>query len=438
MLIYFKSLIFIVIEMFCYKLFFEIFTVPKNYKYKIINTLLFSLLILSDFILVVYLSNDFILKQLAVILVFCFYMLLLFEVTFFKSLALSIMFQGLLLITDYLFWLILSSLKINGISSSNLMDKDDLIVLLGKATLLVFVLILNQYFNGKKKLNIDVSKKDWILILPFPLMTIGVITALIIHFINSSSEQTNTLFIIASSLVFMNIIEFYLIKNILVREKQIRENELFKLQTANQVQMYHSISSNLDILRRKTHEYQNQITCFGRLIYDEKYTEAKSYLEKISTETAEYYDHIDTNNVIVNAILNTKYREAREENILFVFKFNDLAELKIEDTDIVILLSNLINNAIEATTKCLSNRIIKIKLEIEGTDTIIAVSNFHENKLIEKGNTFATTKPTAPDNHGIGLRNIIDVVKKYHGSYAIRTVDNEFLFSSIIPNTPLQ
>lgn len=436
MLVYFKSFILIIIEVFCCKLFFEIFTMPKKYKYKIINPLLFSLLIISDFLSVIILSNNFILKQLAVILIFGFYMFLLFETSFLKSLILSTLFQGLLLITDYLFLLVINFLGLVSTPSHNLLSKSELVVLLGKITLLVFVLILNQYFNKKGGVNIDFSKGEWILISSFPIMTISAITALIFYFTDHSTiEQSNTLFVIASSLVLMNIIEFYLIKSILLRETQIREDELFKLQIANQVQMYHSISSNLDIQRRKSHEHQNQMTCLEKLICDEKYNEAKAYTKKISVETAKYFDCIDTNNVIINAILNTKYQEARENGILLVFKLNDLSKLNIEDVDIVILLSNLLNNAIEATTNCLSNKVIKIKLKIEGTDTIIAVSNFYENQLTAHADTFLTTKSTNPDNHGLGIRNIIDVINKYHGSYTIRTQNNEFLFSSIIPNS---
>ena len=440
MSIYFQSLIIIVIEIFCYKLFFAIFANPKKYKNKLTSITLFLALIFSSFVSTATISNNFlVLKQLVIILIFTFYMCLLFEATFFKTLTLSIIFQGLSLITDYSFFLFINFLKIDDTPSPNLLNNYELVIVLAKATLLALVLILNQYFDRRKKLNIDVPKRDWALILAFPLMTIGSIAALLISFTDhNSKEQANILFVISSSLVFMNIIEFYLIKNILTREKQIREDELFKLQIANQVQMYHSISTNLDIQKRKTHEHKNQMTCLEGLLYDKKYDEAKAYAKKINIETTNYYDYIDTNNVIVNAILNTKYQEAREADILLIFKLNDLSQMKMADTDIVIILSNLVNNAIEATSKCSSNRIVKIKLEIEATNIIIAVSNFYENELIESGDTFATTKSTDPDNHGMGLGNIIDIVNKYHGSYTIDTQNNEFSFSSIIPNSPCQ
>lgn len=52
--------------------------------------------------------------------------------------------------------------------------------------------------------------------------------------------------------------------------------------------------------------------------------------------------------MIINAILNTKYQEAISKNIVFVFKVNDLSKIVIKDEDLVVILANLLNNAIEA------------------------------------------------------------------------------------------
>ncbi len=45
--------------------------------------------------------------------------------------------------------------------------------------------------------------------------------------------------------------------------------------------------------------------------------------------------------------LNTKYQEAISKNIVFVFKVNDLSKIVIDDEDLVVILANLLNNAIE-------------------------------------------------------------------------------------------
>ena len=38
------------------------------------------------------------------------------------------------------------------------------------------------------------------------------------------------------------------------------------------------------------------------------------------------------------------------------------------------------------------------------------------------------------DEHGIGIKNIIDVVTKYQGAYAIQNDKDEFNFSIVLPS----
>ena len=97
------------------------------------------------------------------------------------------------------------------------------------------------------------------------------------------------------------------------------------------------------------------------LLKNKKYQELERFIDESNSDTAGKIDKIDTNHVIVNSILNTKYREAREKKIVFVVKVNDLSTLKIKDEDIVLILSNLLNNAIEACEKS-ERPVIKVKI----------------------------------------------------------------------------
>lgn len=435
MFVYLKSLMIVVIEVFCCKLFFEIFVHQRQYRYKVINVILFLLLIIMNFS-VVKVSGNFAFKQIAVILLVGIFMFGLFEITVKRVIILSIIYQGLLLVVDYVDLVLLNIfIRDEIISSSMPFSKSEMFILLGKAFLFICVVIIGKYCGNRPKSKVGLFNNDGIRLLSFPIMTICSITALIIWFIDYSNKtQLNTLFVIACSLVFMNIIEFYLIKGIFNLEKQIRENESFKLQVAKQTEMYHSISKNLDNQRKKAHEYKNQITCIESLLMNKEYEQAKNYVREVNGTLEEYFSLFDTKNVIVNAILNSKYLEGREKNILFVFKLGDLSELKIRDTDVVVLLSNLVNNAIEATEQGDGKRIIKVKFLIEADEVILAVANSHENDLELSGNSYRTTKLVNPSEHGIGLKNIIDTVKKYNGNYTIRDKSGEFLFSAILPN----
>jgi sensor histidine kinase regulating citrate/malate metabolism len=144
-------------------------------------------------------------------------------------------------------------------------------------------------------------------------------------------------------------------------------------------------------------------------------------------------DLIDTNNVIVNAILNSKYQEASEKGIVFVVKVNDLSDVKIEDEDIVLILSNLLNNAIEASEKC-DEAVIKLKFVKENNQIVISVTNTMSTAPSVNGNMFVTSKTEDADMHGIGIENIKEAVEKYGGSYVIKHDRGSFRFAILIPS----
>ena len=135
----------------------------------------------------------------------------------------------------------------------------------------------------------------------------------------------------------------------------------------------------------------------------------------------------------MNAILNSKYQEAREKGIVFVVKINDLSNLRIEDEDIVLILSNLLNNAIEASEQC-EKPVIKMKFVKDEHQIIISVANTYSREPVIEGNRYITTKTEEADRHGIGLENIKETVEKYDGSCVIRHDDKNFKVAILIDN----
>ena len=119
--------------------------------------------------------------------------------------------------------------------------------------------------------------------------------------------------------------------------------------------------------------------------------------------------------------------------IPFVFRVNDLSGLKIKDEDVVTVLSNLLNNAIEACESCTDKKVIKFKFVKEDDRMIIAVKNTFNNKVVYKNGEIKSTKTMGIDEHGVGIKNVLKIIEKYGGSYVIEHKKKEFYFSIIIP-----
>ena len=60
---------------------------------------------------------------------------------------------------------------------------------------------------------------------------------------------------------------------------------------------------------------------------------------------------MDTHNPLLDALLSKKYEEASREGVMLYFDLPDLREIPLDNTDLVMVVSNLLNNAIDAAAK---------------------------------------------------------------------------------------
>lgn len=424
-----QSILLMFIEAMCCKSFFETF---GEVRYKGWINVIQVLILLCSMCFYSYGFFDyFILRQIIAISVFSVFMFWHVKISLKKSIVLAILFDALLLALDYLTYLVGSWLPLE----SDRLEKQYgliLVYILGKVVLFLLILIIRKQFR-KKSMEVMLDT-EWFRFLFFPLFTIAAISAMLSVFDNIQTvEQANLLAIIAFGMVGMNIVVFYLINDIVEREMKMHENKVFQIRAKNQLEMYQSISENFDNQKRRTHEYKNQIACIESLLGKKQYTQLEEYVKKIYGSLNNEPDAINTNNVIINAILNTKYQEADAKGIVFVFRVNDLSELKIKDEDVITILSNLLNNAIEACEACENKKVIKVKFVQEDDMIIIAVKNTFNYNIVYEDGEIKSTKTSNADEHGVGIKNVLKIIEKYGGSYVIEDKNREFYFSIIIP-----
>lgn len=426
-----RNVLLIFIEATCCRIFFETFGEIRRKGW--VNFIQ-GLLLLGSMCFYSYgLSEYFVLRQIVAISVFSVFMIWHVKISLKKSFALAILFDALLLAMDYLIYLISRWFSLNSESLGQQYAIGlTLASLLAKVILFFIILIIRKQF-GKKSMEMMLDT-EWLRFLFFPVFTIVAISAMVPVFGHMQTiEQANLLSIITFGMVVMNIVVFYLINDILEREMKMHENNVFQIQAKNQLEMYRSISENFDNQKRKTHEYKNQISCIESLLDKKQYSKLEEYVKKIYGSLNNEPDAINTNNVIVNAILNSKYQEAEAKGIVFVFRVNDLSELKMKDEDVVIILANLLNNAIEACETCDDKKVIKFKFVKEDDMIIIAVKNTFIYDVIYENGEIKSTKTSNVDEHGVGIKNVLKIIDKYDGSYVIEDKDKEFFFSIIIP-----
>lgn len=299
---------------------------------------------------------------------------------------------------------------------------------------LLMLMALSVKMRSDKKQGKGLIKTEWIRFVFFPIFTIVVAMAMSVAFCKiNDMRQANVLYATAFGMVLMNIFMYYLINDIIEREVSLKEREAEYAQFKNQVDIYNTMRESLERQKERAHEFKNHILCVDALAKEKKYKELEKYVSDINDALYMDRNAIDTNNVIVNTILNEKYNEMMDKGIVFVFRINDLSSITIEDEDLVVILSNLLDNAIEACQKCEGKRTIKMKFMTENDIVILSVKNTFVGTCRIENDKIATTKKSRIEEHGIGIRNIKNAIKKYGGTYSIKSNEDEFYFAIVFP-----
>lgn len=418
-----QSYLIVLIEAVCCLLFFSSFCRKREDCTNTRKIIVLFALSVQMCIVAMLFYECFFIKELAEIVIVALGIKSCFEETIKKVVLVSIVFQGILICMDYLAIIIDSSvLKQTG---EIFPITQILLIVLSKMLLFTVVVLINRIY-GKER-TYDIKESDWIKFSVFPFFSICIITCLISssEFIEQSKQQ-NLYLVIAFGLLGINVVLFFFLKDIIKREERIRENYLFAMDARNRMEMYEKVAEKTRKQQELSHEYKNRIVCMQALAARKKYEELDQYLSSIYESVRHDEDYINVNHVIINAVLNEKYYEAMNKNILFISKISDLSAIWIENDDIVLLLSNLLNNAIEACENCTGQKFIKMKFELTGAELVLAVKNSYENQIAYRAEQLISTKKG--DGHGYGIKNVKRVIRKYNGNYHIIHKNGEFSF----------
>ncbi len=196
---------------------------------------------------------------------------------------------------------------------------------------------------------------------------------------------------------------------------------------------YQDLEEYSNQMSRLRHDLKNHLSILNDLISKGNLEQAKSYISSYSHEITSTKTVITTGNQVVDSILNSKIKKAKNVNIEVNCEIVIPPDFRLPNTDLAIILSNLLDNSIEASSKLNTNTYINIKMKLHKEALFINISNSFDGQLFISQNQFLSTKKSKK-GHGLGLGNVIYIVKKHKGTININHTENEFSVSILIPN----
>ena len=213
-------------------------------------------------------------------------------------------------------------------------------------------------------------------------------------------------------------------------EQVVQQQEL-QIEAVREKESAEALLESYTTQRRLTHEFTNHTDALALLLQQEDYEGAKTYLASLTRVIASNTTIMNTHNPLLDALLSKKYEEASRRRVMVYFDLPDLRDLPMEKTDLVLVFSNLLNNAIDAAAKADPPEVY-VRARKNEQEVVLSVRNRVQKNLdLTDGQLPRTTKKEP--GHGIGLWNVKDVLAAYGGEYTISCRENWFRFTCTIP-----
>ena len=133
-------------------------------------------------------------------------------------------------------------------------------------------------------------------------------------------------------------------------------------------------------------------------------------------------------NETVSLILSAFAAKARRSGIMLTVDVNLPGSLTFSDTELCSLLSNALENAIQACEKIVDpeKRYIKLRMYTKNNKLCIEIRNSYQTEpVFEQGLPISNEQ-----GHGFGTKSMARTVEKYEGLYQFSAKNNEFIFQA--------
>ena len=257
----------------------------------------------------------------------------------------------------------------------------------------------------------------WLALLTIPIINLAIIISVTYYFETSSNRSSIFLLILMICIMYSNIISFYIFNKLIDSFETKMKNILLENQVnAQEKQAKQSDAENVRMTSIK-HDFKNHLQIIDSMIDSNHTGEAKKYISELGIEkAAKECAVMDTGNLALDSIINSKIEQAKENDIEVDLNIKKLpCDLKLNGVECCMLLGNLFDNAIEG---CLelepTKRQIVFDIFFRQNQLFVGIRN-STCKQIEFVNGIPQTDKADKANHGIGLKNITEVVEKYNG-----------------------
>ncbi len=342
-----------------------------------------------------------------------------------KKLLMSMLYMLFIAISNFVF--ILTGLAF-GIPIEEMVREKSIYNIMGLVIVMILMTIMVKaaglFFNRSRA---KVSVSYWILLLSIPVVNIIFILHYTRYLYGINAEFSYSLVILTLSVMYSTLLVFYLFDKLTAL---LSERDALSEQVGGQGRQTAGVNKKEEHIMSVRHDIINHMRVIQSLIRRGDPEAADRYIDELDLDFDGDDGLIDTGNTAIDILVSGKKSAARRLGIDFREKITVPEGLKLSNADAVILLGNLLDNAIEGCERAAAaEKRIRLTLKYRNNYLLCVVENTSNPVKIGRG-ALKTSKADA-DSHGIGLRNIKRIVNKYNGE-SVQKYENGVFISEIL------
>ncbi len=188
-----------------------------------------------------------------------------------------------------------------------------------------------------------------------------------------------------------------------------------------------ALEQSYRLQRKSTHEFEHHLQVLRDLLDNGETGAAREYLHRLRRNRSIHTISVSSNHPVVDAILNQKYQTARQNEIKMQLQVSDLSALQVPSDSLAVVLTNLLDNAIEACRR------------IDGYREIFCAVSYDDGLYISIRNTSLPVNivdgkiPTSKADslsHGFGLLSVSYVLDSLGAEYTFGYEEGWFHFTA--------
>lgn len=245
-----------------------------------------------------------------------------------------------------------------------------------------------------------------------------------------AGEEQSLAMVGLSGICFINVSTLYLydkINEVYSEKLERKASEQKALMYENQLNIMEQSEKKI---RSMQHDMKNHLLLLNTFVENQEYLEALAYIKNLNQNMEVSGQYVKTGNQEIDTILNYAFDRAEKMSCRIEKKIEIPDGFFMPKLDLNVVLSNLLDNAIEAIQKA-KEKYLYVGLKYEKGIFVIRVYNSYDGTIIKSGEKLLTRKADKLQ-HGLGMQNVSEIIEKYNGEQIIRTTDALFQIDIIL------